>query len=60
MSTTPNVVDYQRVVRALHEAGYTGYICFEYVWIEWEGCNEVGNLPGTIQMRDLLRKVGLN
>ena len=27
-----NVIDYRRVVRALHEAGYTGYICVEYVW----------------------------
>ncbi len=54
-----NVIDYRRVVRALHEAGYTGYICVEYVWTEWEGCNEVDNLSETIQMRDLLRSVDL-
>ena len=60
MSTTPNVVDYRRVARALHEAGYTGYICFDYVLTEWEGCNEVDDLPERIQMRDLLRSVDLN
>ena len=52
-----NVVDYPRVVRALRAAGYTGYICVEYVWTEWEGCNEVDNLSETIQMRDCLMGV---
>ena len=55
-----SVIDYLRVVRALHEAGYTGYICVEYVWTEWEGCNEVDNLSETVQMRDLLRTVDLS
>ena len=55
-----NVIDYARVVRALRDANYTGYICIEYIWTEWEGCNEVDNLSETIQMRDLLRSVDPN
>ena len=54
-----NVIDYPRVVRALRDSGYEGYICVEYVWVDWEGCNEVDTLSETIQMRDLLRSVDL-
>ncbi len=55
-----SAIDYLRVVQALYEAGYTGYICVGYVWTEWEGCNEVDNLSETVQMRDLLRSVDLS
>lgn len=55
-----NVIDYARVVRALRDSKYAGYICVEYVWTEWEGCNEVDNLSETIQMRDHLRGVDLS
>ena len=47
------------MVRALRDSGYEGYICVEYVWVDWEGCNEVDTLSETIQMRDLLRSVDL-
>jgi sugar phosphate isomerase/epimerase len=51
-----NTVDYARVVRTMKKNGYKGYIGVEYVWIDWEHCNEVDNLSETIQMRDFLRK----
>lgn len=54
-----NVIDYPRVVRALRDSGYEGYVCVEYVWVDWEGCNEVDTLSETIQMRDLLLSVDL-
>ncbi len=54
-----NVIDYARVLRAMREARYTGYVCVEYVWTEWERCNEVDNLSETVQMRDHLRSVEL-
>ena len=54
-----NVIDYPRVVRALRDADYEGYVCVEYVWVDWEGCNEVDTLSETIQMRDLLLSVDL-
>ncbi len=51
-----NTIDYGRVVRAMRRANYRGYIGVEYVWIDWEHCNEVDNLSETIQMRDFFRK----
>jgi len=51
-----NTIDYARVLTAMRKANYRGYIGVEYVWIDWEHCNEVDNLSETIQMRDFLRK----
>ena len=39
----------------MRQVGYSGYVGVEYVWIDWEHCNEVDNLSETILMRDLLR-----
>lgn len=50
-----NTINYARVLRALHKANYQGYIGVEYVWTDWEHCNEVDNLSETIQLRDFLR-----
>ena len=50
-----NRIDYNRVLRAMKKANYRGYIGVEYVWIDWEHCNEVDNLSETIQFRDFLR-----
>jgi sugar phosphate isomerase/epimerase len=50
-----NAIDYARVLRAMRKANYRGYVGVEYVWTDWEHCNEVDNLSETIQMRDFLR-----
>jgi sugar phosphate isomerase/epimerase len=50
-----NTIDYTRVLRAMRKSTYRGYVGVEYVWIDWEHCNEVDNLSETIQMRDFLR-----
>lgn len=50
-----NKIDYTRVLRALDRASYHGYVGVEYVWIDWEHCNEVDNISETIQLRDFLR-----
>jgi sugar phosphate isomerase/epimerase len=52
-----NTIDYARVWRAMRKSRYAGYVGVEYVWIDWEHCNEVDNLSETIQMRDLFRKL---
>jgi sugar phosphate isomerase/epimerase len=54
-SLKENVIDYGRVLRAMEAAGYAGYIGIEYVWIDWEHCNEVDNLSETILLRDFFR-----
>ena len=50
-----NTVDYARVLKAMRASGYQGYLGIEYVWIDWEHCNECDNIAETIQFRDFLR-----
>lgn len=50
-----NTIDYACVLRAMQKANYQGYVGVEYVWVDWEHCNEVDNLSETIQLRDFLR-----
>lgn len=50
-----NTIDYARVLQAMRACGYRGYLGIEYVWIDWEHCNESDNLSETILFRDFLR-----
>ena len=50
-----NVIDYGRVLKEMQRTKYPGYVGIEYVWIDWEHCNEVDNLSETILMRDFFR-----
>jgi sugar phosphate isomerase/epimerase len=50
-----NTIDYVRVLKAMRSCGYQGYLGIEYVWIDWEHCNESDNLSETILFRDFLR-----
>ena len=50
-----NTINYKRIVKIMKQIGYRGYIGLEYVWTEWEQCNEVDNLSETILLRDLIR-----
>jgi sugar phosphate isomerase/epimerase len=49
-----NAIDYRRVVDGLRAAGYAGWLGVEYVWIDWEHCNECDNLSETVLFRDFL------
>jgi sugar phosphate isomerase/epimerase len=51
-----NTIDYDRILRVMKESEYRGYLGVEYVWIDWEHCNEVDNLSETILWRDYFRK----
>ena len=50
-----NTIDYARIAGWMRTNGYSGFIGVEYVWIDWEHCNEVDNLSETILFRDFLR-----
>jgi sugar phosphate isomerase/epimerase len=50
-----NTIDYARILRVMRKTAYKGYVGVEYVWIDWEHCNEVDNLSETIQLRDFLK-----
>jgi sugar phosphate isomerase/epimerase len=50
-----NTIDYARVLNTMRASRYRGYLGIEYVWIDWEHCNESDNLSETILFRDFLR-----
>lgn len=49
-----NTIDYKRVLQAMQQVGYAGYLGLEYVWIDWENCNDCDNLSESILFRDFL------
>ncbi|MBK8047585.1 MAG: hypothetical protein IPK16_10960 [Anaerolineales bacterium] len=52
-----NTIDYDRVLTQMAATGYAGWLGIEYVWIDWERCNECDNLSETILFRDYVRRV---
>lgn len=56
-SFTDNTIDYRRVASLMEEYAYAGWVGIEYVWIDWEHCNECDNLSETIRFRDLFREL---
>ena len=55
-SFAKNVIDYKKVWRALQSAKYQGWLGIEYVFIDWEHCNENDNLSETILFRDYMKE----
>lgn len=51
-SFTSNTIDYARVAEGMEAVGYQGWVGIEYVWIDWEHCNECDNISETIRYRD--------
>ena len=56
-SFADNTIDYSRVARELRKHEYRGFLGVEYVWVDWEHCNEVDTLSETILFRDFLRSL---
>ena len=52
-----STINYRRIVRALQRSDYRGWLGIEYVWIDWEHCNECDNLSETIRFRDFFRSL---
>jgi sugar phosphate isomerase/epimerase len=53
-SLKQNTIDFRRALAALNRHRFNGWIALEYVWIDWEHCNEVDVLSETVQLRDHL------
>jgi sugar phosphate isomerase/epimerase len=51
------VLDFGDILRRLAGAGYDGYLCVEYTWQEWRGCNTEDVVSETILLRDQLRSL---
>jgi sugar phosphate isomerase/epimerase len=45
-----NTINFIRALVALNRQHFDGWIALEYVWIDWEHCNEVDVLSETIQL----------
>jgi sugar phosphate isomerase/epimerase len=54
-SVRDSTLDFERIVSALRDGGYDGYLTLEYVWLQWEHCHECDNLAESILLRDRLR-----
>jgi sugar phosphate isomerase/epimerase len=58
-SLKTNMIDFQDLVTRLTERGYAGWYAIEYVWIDWEHCNEVDNISETILLRGVLEAAAM-
>lgn len=54
-----NVIDFQDLVTRLTARNYPGWYAIEYVWIDWENCNEVDNVSETILLRRVLEAAAM-
>ncbi len=50
-----NTVDYGRVLEVMAANSYSGWHAVEYVWVDWEHCNECDNVSETLLFRDFIR-----
>jgi len=49
-------IDFPRMARRLAAGGYGGFLACEYVWSQWQGCDQVDNLTETVALRDVLAR----
>ena len=54
-----NTINYKSIINKLIKVGYDGWIGIEYIWIDWENCNEVDTLSETIRLRDTIKNAYL-
>jgi sugar phosphate isomerase/epimerase len=52
-----NTIDFGTVHNRLATRSYDGWICLEYVWIDWEGCNRCDNISETTLLRNLFQNL---
>jgi len=49
-----NIIDFAEILRRLRAANYSGWLCLEYVWVDWQGCNLTDNVSETLLLRKVL------
>ena len=52
-----NEIDFKTILSRFKDTGYPGYICMEYVYVDWEGCNRTDNVSETILLHQLLKQL---
>jgi sugar phosphate isomerase/epimerase len=53
-SMKENTLDFERIVDLMTASRYDGYLGLEYVWVDWEHCNECDNVSETLLLKDRL------
>lgn len=53
-SMKENTINFPNIARSLTQRRFKGWIALEYVWIDWEHCNEVDVLSETLILREQL------
>jgi sugar phosphate isomerase/epimerase len=53
-SMKENTIHFQNIARSLANRRFKGWIALEYVWIDWEHCNEVDVISETLILREQL------
>jgi len=51
-----NSIDYRRIVQRMKQAGYSGFIGVEYIWMEWENCNRSDNVSESLMLMKLMKE----
>lgn len=54
-SMVENIINYETIVQTLRDVKYEGWIGLEYIWTDWERCNDVDNISETIRIRDIIK-----
>lgn len=49
-----NTIDFERVINQLSAVHYESWVAVEFVWTDWEDCNQCDNISETILLRDRL------
>lgn len=57
-SLKDNRTDFAAIARQLEDARFSGAICMEYCYIEWENCNRTDNVSETLLLRRHLQELG--
>ena len=52
-----NEIDFKTIMSRFKEIKYSGFICMEYVYVDWEGCNRTDNVSETIRLHELLKQI---
>lgn len=52
-----NQIDFEGMCVRLKEMAYSGYICLEYVYQDWEGCNRTDNISETLLLKEKLEAI---
>ena len=55
-----NEIDFKTILSLFKKIEYSGFVCMEYVYVNWEGCNKTDNVSETIRLHDLLNQISIS